>query len=258
MWKSSDYVHFQKHDDIRLVNYGRLLDADGADAGKFHPEVDANGNCGAAEKVSPLCFASPLRTIGTRQCKSSFSFLLLSCGYFQETRLMSMNVTAPEQECLLEKSEPSTSDQSHSSRSTDILTRTENSSSSESIGPLQPTVALHDLHSEASESMTLISCKEALPPHNSVHAQSSQPTTPQIISPVTSPHVNVNITFHIGDRSGGATKVSPTDLQVDPQLPFGEEEEALCILQQEAGKQFVTAVQESLVRARQETPAGDI
>lgn len=243
------------HDDIRLVNYGRLLDADGADAEKFHPEVDANGNCGAAEKVSPLCFASPLRTIGTRQCKSRFSLLLsISCGYFQETHLMSMNVTAPEQECLLEKSEPSTSDQSHSSRSTDVLTRTEKGSSSESIGPLQPTLALHDLHSEASESMTLFSCKEALPPQNSVHAQSSQPAT----SPVTSPHVNVNITFHIGDRSGGATKVSPTDLQVDPQLPFGEEEEALCILQQEAGKQFVTAVQESLVRARQETPAGDI
>lgn len=244
------------HDDIRLINYGRLLDADGADAGKFHPEVDANGNCGAAEKVSPLCFAPPLRTIGTRQCKSSFSLLLsISCGYFQETHLMSMNVTALEQECLLEKSEPSTSDQSHSSRSTDVLTRTENGSSSESIGPLQPTL---DLHFEASESMALFPCKEALPPQNSVHAQSSQPATPQIISPVTSPHVNVNITFHIGDRSGGATKASPTDLQVDPQLPFGEEEEALCILQQEAGKQFVTAVQESLVRARQETPAGDI
>lgn len=157
---------------------------------------------------------------------------------------MSLNLTSPEQECLLEKSEPSTSDHSHSSRSTDILTRTENGSS-ESIGPLHSTLPLHDLHSE--ESMNLFFSKEVLPPQNSIHAQSSsQPATPQIISPVTtSPQVNVNITFHIGNRSGSTPKVSPTDLKVDPQIPFGEEEEALGILQQEAGKQFVTSVQES-------------
>lgn len=166
-------------------------------------------------------------------------------GYFQETQLMSLNLTSPEQECLLEKSEPSASDHSHSSRSTDILTRTENGSSSESIGPLHSTLPLHDLHSE--ESMNLFFSKEVLPPQNSVHAQScSQPATPHIISPVTtSPQVNVNITFHIGNRSGSTHKVSPTDLKLDSQLPFGEEEEALCILQQEAGKQFVTSVQES-------------
>ncbi|TWW61957.1 hypothetical protein D4764_04G0006040 [Takifugu flavidus] len=187
-------------------------------AGKCHPEVDANGNCGPAEKMKP--------------------------GYFQETQLISLNMTSPEQECLLEKSEPSTSDHSHSSRSTDVLTRTENGSSSESIGPLHSTLPLHDLHSE--ESMNLFFSKEVLPPQNSVHAQSSsQPATPQIISPVTSPQVNVNITFHIGNSSGSTPKVSPTDLKVDPQLPFGAEEEALGILQQEAGKQFMTSVQES-------------
>lgn len=166
-------------------------------------------------------------------------------GYLVETQLMSLIVTSPEQECLLEKSEPSSSSQS--SRSTDTLTRTENCSISESIGPLQPTLPVHDPHSEASESMTLFSSTETLPAQNSIHAQSSSlPATPQIISPVTtSPHVNVNITFHIGNGSGGAPKVSPTDLQLDPQLPFGEEEEASSTLQQEAGKQFVMAVQET-------------
>lgn len=166
-------------------------------------------------------------------------------GYLVETQLMSLIVTSPEQECLLEKSEPSSSSQS--SRSTDTLTRTENCSIFESIGPLQPTLPVYDPHSEASESMTLFSSTETLPAQNSIHAQSSSmPATPQIISPVTtSPHVNVNITFHIGNGSGRAPKVSPTDLQLDPQLPFGEEEEASSTLQQEAGKQFVMAVQET-------------
>lgn len=164
-----------------------------------------------------------------------------------ETQLASLIVTSPEQECLLEKSEPSSSSQSQSSRSTDTLTRTENYSISESIGPLQPTLPVHDPQSEASESMTLFSSTEALPPQNSIHAQSSSlPATPRIISPVTtSPHVNVNITFHIGNGSGGTPKISPTDLQVNPQLPFGEEEEASGTSQQEAGKQFVMAMQET-------------
>lgn len=159
---------------------------------------------------------------------------------------MSLIVTSPEQECLLEKNEPSSSSQSQSSRSTDILTRTEYCSTSESIGPLQPT-PVHDPHSEASESTTLFSNTEALPLQNSIHAQSSSlPPTPQIISPVTtSPQVNVNITFHIGNGSGGTPKVSPTELQVDPKLPFGEEEEASGTLQQEAGKEFVMTVQET-------------
>lgn len=158
---------------------------------------------------------------------------------------MSLNLTSPEQECLLEKSAPSTSDHSHISRSTDILTRTESGSSSESIGRLHSTVPLHDLHSE--ESMNLLFSKEVLPPQHSVHAQSSsRPATPQLISPVTtSPQVNVNITFHIGNSCGSTPKVSPTYLNVDHQLPFGEEEETLCILEQEVGKQIVTSVQES-------------
>lgn len=180
--------------------------------------------------------------------QSSFSsrWFQINPGYFGETQLRSPIVTSPELECLLEKSQPSSSSQD-SSRSTDALTRTENCSLSESIGPLQPTLPVHDPHSEAFELTTLLSCTEALPSQNRIHAQSSsQPTTTQIISPVTtSPHVNVNITFHIGNGSGGTPKVLPTDLQVEPKIPFGEEEEAPSTLQQEAGKQFVMAVQET-------------
>lgn len=39
--------------------------ADVADAGKCHPEVDANGNCGPAEKVSLLSFLLTFSTIRT-------------------------------------------------------------------------------------------------------------------------------------------------------------------------------------------------
>uniref|UniRef100_H3DBD5 Tumor necrosis factor receptor superfamily, member 1B n=1 Tax=Tetraodon nigroviridis TaxID=99883 RepID=H3DBD5_TETNG len=192
------------------------------DAAKRHPEMDANGNCAAG-------------------------WFQTNPGYFAETQLRSLIVTSPEEEeCLLEKSQPSSSS-SQSSRSTDALTRTENCRNSEYIGPLQSTLPVDDPHSEASGLTTFLSCTEALPPQNSIHAQSSfLPATPQIISPVTtSPHVNVNITFHIGNGSGGTPKVSPTDLQVEPKLSFGEEEETPGTLQQEAGKQFVMAVQET-------------
>lgn len=40
-----------------------FFDADVTDAGKFHPEVDANGNCGAAEKVSLLSFLFAFNTV---------------------------------------------------------------------------------------------------------------------------------------------------------------------------------------------------
>lgn len=164
---------------------------------------------------------------------------------------MSLMVTSPEQESLLEKSEPSSgissSSQSQSSRSTDTLTRTENCSISDSIGPLLTTLPLHDPHPDVSEPMTLFSSTEGLPSQSSIHTQSSSlPATPQIISPVTtSPHVNVNITFHIGNGSGETRKVSSADLQADSQLPFGEKEEACGTLQQETGKEYVMAVQET-------------
>lgn len=169
-------------------------------------------------------------------------------AHFGNTQLMSLSVTSAEQECLLDKREANGSiNQNHSSRSTDTLIRTENCSGFDSIGPLQPTLVSHDPHSEAPGSTTSFSNEEALPPHGSIQGQSSSlPATPKIISPVTtSPQVNVNITFHFGNGSGGAPKVAPTDLQVDPQLPFGEKEEASGTLQQEAGKQFVMPVQES-------------
>lgn len=237
------------HPTPPLHVHSAFFGANGADAGKRHPEVDANGNFGAGEKVSLLCFAFTLSAFTTWQCKAYFSscWLQMYPGYSVETQRMSLIVASPEQECLLEKSEPSSSSQSQSSRSTDTLTRTENCSLSESIGPLQSTLPLRDPHSEGSEPMTLSSSTETLPPQNNIHAQSSSlPATPQIVSPVTtSPHVNVNITFHIGNGSGGTRRVSSTDLHVDSQLPFGEKEEACGTLQQEAGKQYVMAVQET-------------
>lgn len=166
-------------------------------------------------------------------------FLLqINHGYVRETQLISSTVTLPEQQCLLEKGE-ACSDQSQSSNNTEILTRTDDCSSYESIAPL---------HSALSEPMTLLPSTEPVPPQTSIPTQSSsQPTSPQIVSPMTtSPHVNVNITFHIGNGSGRTPSVMPTDLvQVDSQLPFGEAEESFSIPQQEAGKQSMMAVQES-------------
>lgn len=163
----------------------------------------------------------------------------------RETQLISSTVTLPEQQCLLEKRE-ACSDQSQSSNNTETLTRTDDCSSYESIAPLQPTIALHSSHSALSEPMTLLPSTEPVPPQTSIPT-SSQPTSPQIVSPVTtSPHVNVNITFHIGNGSGRTPSVMPTDLvQVDSQLPFGEAEESFSTPQQEAGKQSIMAVQES-------------
>lgn len=175
-------------------------------------------------------------------------FLLqINQGYLRETQLISSTLTSPEQQCLLEKGE-ACSDQSQSSNNTETLTRTDDCSSYESIAPLQSTIAFHSPHSALSEPMTLLPSTEHFPPQTSIPTQSSsQPTSSQIISPVTtSPHVNVNITFHIGNGSGRTPSVMPTDLvQVDSQLPFGEAEESFSIPQQEAGKQSMMAVQES-------------
>ncbi|XP_075966707.1 tumor necrosis factor receptor superfamily member 1B [Anarhichas minor] len=187
----------------------------------FNPQVDANANCESGDKINQ--------------------------GYFRQTQLNYITVPSPEQQCLLQRGE-ACSDHSQCSNNTEALTRTDGSSSQESIGPLQSTMALHNPLSAQSEPMTLLSNTETVPPQPSIPTQSSsQPTSPQVISPVTtSPHVNVNITFHIENRSCGTPSVTPTDsMQVDSKLPFGEEEESFSIPHQEAGKQSLMSVQES-------------
>lgn len=177
------------------------------------------------------------------------SFHCISQDFLRETQQFSFTVTSPEQRCLLEKVE-ACSDHSQSSNNTESLTRTEDCSSCESNAPLQSTFALQGPHSALSEPMTLISSAEPVSPvstPSSFPAQSSsQPSSPQIVSPVTSPQVNVNITFHIGNGSARTPSVMPMDLvQADSQLPFGEEE-SFSIPQQEAGKQSLMSVQESV------------
>ncbi|CAK6952596.1 tumor necrosis factor receptor superfamily member 1B [Scomber scombrus] len=191
------------------------------DTAKFHPKVDANGNCESGDEINH--------------------------PYVGKTQMTSFTITSPEQQCLLEKGEAS-NDHSQCSSNTETLTRTDGYSSHESISPLQSTLALHNPHSALSEPMTLLSNIEPITPQPSISTQcSSQPTSPQIISPVTpNPQVSVNITFHIGNGTCGTPSVMPTDLmQTDPKLPFGEEEESFSIPQQEAGKQSLMSVQES-------------
>ncbi|KAM6947742.1 tumor necrosis factor receptor superfamily member 1B [Lycodopsis pacificus] len=187
----------------------------------FNPKVDANANCESGDKINQ--------------------------GYFRQTQMNYITVPSPEQQRLLQRGE-ACSDHSQCSNNTETLTRTDGSSSQESIGLLQSTMALHNPHSALSEPMTLLSNTETAPPQPSIPTQSSsQPTSPQVISPVTtSPHVNVNITFHIENRSCGPPSVTSTDsMQVDSKLPFGEEEESFSIPHQEAGKQSLMSVQES-------------
>ncbi|XP_051272080.1 tumor necrosis factor receptor superfamily member 1B isoform X2 [Dicentrarchus labrax] len=181
------------------------------DAAKLHPKVDANGNCETGDEVNQ--------------------------GFLGETQLTSFKVSSPEQQLLL-KSE------SCSSNNTEPLTRTDGDTIYDSTCPLQTTIAPNNPLSLMSEPMSLHSNIEPLTPQTSLPTQSSsQPTSPQIISPMTtSPHVNVNITFNIG----GTPSIMSTDLmQVDSKLPFGEEEKSFSIPQQEDGKRSLTSVQES-------------
>ncbi|XP_053172408.1 tumor necrosis factor receptor superfamily member 1B [Scomber japonicus] len=186
------------------------------DTARLHPKVDANGNCESGDGINHL--------------------------YAGKTQMTSFTITSPEQQCLLEKGEVS-NDHSQCSSNTETLTRTDGYSSHESISPLQSTLALHNPHSALSEPMTLLSNIEPITPQPSISTQSSsQPTSPQIISPVTpNPQVSVNITFHIGNGTCG----TPSVIQTDPILPFGEEEELYSIPQQEAGKQSLMSTQES-------------
>ncbi|XP_029286487.1 tumor necrosis factor receptor superfamily member 1B isoform X2 [Cottoperca gobio] len=186
------------------------------DAKRFHPKVDANGNCESGDKINP--------------------------GYLGETQLTSIIKSLPEQQCLLQNGQ-ACSDHSQCNNNTETLTRTDGYSSQESIGPLQSNLALHNLDSALSEPMTLKSNTEPVTPHPSVPTQSSsQPTSPQVISPVTTnPHYNVSITVNIGD---GACTI-PSGTSTDTKLRFGEEEESFSIPQQEAGKESLMSVQES-------------
>ncbi len=177
-----------------------------------------------------------------------FSLPQINQGYLGETKLTSFKETSPEQQYLLEKAEACSNQSQSSSNTTETSTRTDGCNSYESIGPLQSTIALDDPHSALSRPMTLLSNTESVNPQTSVPTQcSSQPTSPQIINPgTTSPQVNVNIIFSIGNGSGGTLPVIPTDLvQEDSKLPFGEKEESFSIPQQEDGKQSLMSVQES-------------
>ncbi|XP_029908009.1 tumor necrosis factor receptor superfamily member 1B isoform X2 [Myripristis murdjan] len=191
----------------------------------FHPKTDANGNC-------------------ERDVKQ------ISQNYSADTHLTSFTVTSPEQQCLLEKGE-TCSPICQSSDDTEISTKMEGCSNQgcESISTSLYTTAPHDPHSMLSEPMSLLSNSEPISSQPSIPPQSSsQPTSPQLISPVAaSPHVNVNITFHIGNGSCGTPPVIPTNsVQTDSDLPVGEEEECFSVPQQEAGKQLLTSVAESL------------
>ncbi|KAJ4927576.1 hypothetical protein JOQ06_015301 [Pogonophryne albipinna] len=99
--------------------------------------------------------------------------------------------------------------------------------------------------------MTLISDMESVRPQASVPPQSSsQPTSPQVISPLTTIPV-VNITVNIGHGSCG----TPNGTHIESQLQFRDEEELLSIPQQEAGKESLMSVQEDESYTHEESPA---
>lgn len=162
--------------------------------------------------------------------------------------MTSFTLTSPEQECLLEEVREG-SNLSQQSNKSETLSKADEYTSHECIGPLQPTLAINGLTSALSEPMTLLSSTEPVSPQTSIPTQSSsQPTSPQIVSPVTnSPHVNVNITLHIGNGSCGSPSFKSTDLsQAEFKLPFGQEEESFSTPQQEAGDLSKASVPESV------------
>ncbi|KAK5934157.1 hypothetical protein CgunFtcFv8_014576 [Champsocephalus gunnari] len=98
--------------------------------------------------------------------------------------------------------------------------------------------------------MTLISDMESVRPQASVPPQSSsQPTSPQVISPLTTIPI-VNITVNIGHGSCG----TPNGTHIESQLQFRDEEELLSIPQQEAGKESLMSVQEDESYIHEELP----
>lgn len=171
--------------------------------------------------------------------------------------MTSFTLPSLEQQCLLGTGKTS-SDLSQYSNNSETLTRTEDCSSNESICRLQSTVSQYHPSSALSEPTPLISTTDPVTHQPSIVTQSSsQPTSPQIITPVTtSPHVNVNITFHIGNGTCGTPSVIPTDVRrADCKLPFGEEEESFSIPQQEDGKRSLMSVEEGTSYVYEESPA---
>uniref|UniRef100_A0A3Q2CVB8 TNFR-Cys domain-containing protein n=1 Tax=Cyprinodon variegatus TaxID=28743 RepID=A0A3Q2CVB8_CYPVA len=193
------------------------------DSGNLPHKVDANGNCETAIKQNGHSSSSV------------------------ESPMTSLPMTSQEQVCLLAKGEVS-SDQSLSSSDTETSIRTDGFSRNDSLRPLQPTLGIDNPSSVLSEPMVLQSFTEPMAHRPSLSTQgSSQPTSPLIVSPLTnSPHVNVNITLHIGNGSCGTPSFQPTDVnQSEYQLPFGQEEESVSSPQQEAGKLSLISVQET-------------
>uniref|UniRef100_A0A1A7X6C3 Tumor necrosis factor receptor superfamily, member 1B n=2 Tax=Iconisemion striatum TaxID=60296 RepID=A0A1A7X6C3_9TELE len=191
------------------------------DAANSHPKVDANGNCETLDKVGQ--------------------------NYLVESQMASLTLTSQEQECLLEKGEIDQTQCNNNSCKT--LPKADEYTTLESIGSLQPTLALNSPTSALSDPMSLLSNTEPFSLQPSIQTQcSSQPTSPQIINPVTnSPHVNVNITLHIGNGSCGGPPFKPSDFsQTDSKLPLAQEEECFSTPEQEAGSSSKASVQESL------------
>ncbi|XP_029947766.1 tumor necrosis factor receptor superfamily member 1B isoform X2 [Salarias fasciatus] len=187
------------------------------DSARLQPKVDANGNCQSGDKIGSI--------------------------HLGESQLTTFTAASPEQQCLLEKGTLPCSERSQSSTSTETSTGTDCHNSHESICASQATLALDPHHLCLSEPMTLLSDSEPGAAQASVCSQSSsQPTSPQIISPITpGPHVNVNITLNIGNGSCLLAGLKPEDCD----LPFGEEEECVNTPQQEGGKESLTPVHES-------------
>lgn len=158
--------------------------------------------------------------------------------------MTSFTLTSPEQESLLEKGRQG-SNLSQQSNKSETLPEEDDDTSHDCIDFLQPTLAITGLTSALSEPMTLLSNTEPVSPQNSIP---TQPTSPQIVSPVTnSPHVNVNITLHIGNGSCTNPSFKSTDLsQAEFKLPFGQEEESFSTPQQEAGDLSKASVPESV------------
>ncbi|KAM8867236.1 tumor necrosis factor receptor superfamily member 1B [Synchiropus picturatus] len=172
-------------------------------------EFDANGNCESGYEISRDYSGKPELTL------RSFSP--------PEPHLMLLNKEADQSEC---------------SGYSDA--RTKSFCGEESIGPL-----LSDLvfpNPPNTESVTSASSAEPISPQPGFPMDSSQPSSPHIISPqANSPQVNVNITVHFGNGSGGSVKATDRS---DTEAPFPQEEEHISIPQQEAGKEFLLSVEE--------------
>ncbi|XP_056130544.1 tumor necrosis factor receptor superfamily member 1B [Lampris incognitus] len=167
--------------------------------------------------------------------------------YLVDAQLTSSTTCSLEQQCLLETEDPCSSP-SQGCHDAEPLKESCCGQECRTITAIPSTIPLNNTQSFLSEPMPLLSITEPISPESVPPQPTSQPTSPQLISPVTNnPHVNVNITFHIGNGSCGALSIIPKDsTQTNPDLPVGKEEECCSIPQQEAGKQSLMAVQESV------------